>query len=88
MSRDSVATKYDPDEIDEIEKGRAWPVRYLVAWLPWLSLLGYFQETHNATKKKRLSYQSYQSGFSQEYHMVDMAQPDKLGQDRERHLEP
>ena len=88
MSWDSVATKYDPDEIDEIERGRAWPVRYLVAWLPWLGLLEYFQEPHNTTKGKSLSYQSYQSGFSQEYRMVDLAQPAKLGQDRERHLEP
>jgi hypothetical protein len=34
----------DPREVDGLEEGRRWKVRYLVAWLPWLSLLGYFRD--------------------------------------------
>ncbi|KAL2071838.1 hypothetical protein VTL71DRAFT_13073 [Oculimacula yallundae] len=44
MSRDSTTVKYDPEEIDDLRRGRAWTVRYLVSWLPWLSLLGSFQD--------------------------------------------
>ncbi|KAL5322090.1 hypothetical protein ACEPPN_010059 [Leptodophora sp. 'Broadleaf-Isolate-01'] len=80
MSRDSTITKYDPDEVDELERGRPWHVRYLVAWLPWLSILKYFKDNPKVMKGERLSYRSYQSGLSQEYQMVDLAQPPKLGE--------
>lgn len=35
--------EHDAAELDEIEKGRSRSARYLVAWLPWLSLLKYFR---------------------------------------------
>jgi hypothetical protein len=34
----------DYGEVDELERGRRTPVRYLVTWLPWLSLLDYFRD--------------------------------------------
>ncbi|KAF9873161.1 hypothetical protein CkaCkLH20_09324 [Colletotrichum karsti] len=48
-------TFHDPDEIDKTAKQRGWPVRYLVAWLPWLSLLGFFQERPALEDRKRHS---------------------------------
>jgi hypothetical protein len=32
--------EHEAAELDELERGRPRPERYLVAWLPWLSLLG------------------------------------------------
>jgi len=55
MARYSTTTSHDPDEIDEREKHRSWPVRYLVTWLPWLSLLGYFQNETVRERNKRWS---------------------------------
>jgi hypothetical protein len=39
MARRTTTISHDPDEIDELERGRRCPVRYLVAWIPWLSLI-------------------------------------------------
>jgi hypothetical protein len=44
MKRKRTSKEHSPDEIDELEGHRPWPIRYLVAWLPWLSLLKYFQD--------------------------------------------
>jgi hypothetical protein len=37
-------TEYEPDEVDELERTRERALRYLVSWLPWFSLLGYFYD--------------------------------------------
>jgi len=74
MKRDSVATSHDPNEIDELERKRGWVVRYLVAYLPWLSLLGYFRdEETEGGKGKRMSDQSQISGHRHE--KIDFAKP-------------
>jgi len=43
MAREAVLrSAHDPEDIDEGQRRRSWAVRYLVAWLPWLSLLRHF----------------------------------------------
>jgi len=41
LARDSPtkSEEHDENELDDLERNRSRPVRYLVSWLPWLSLL-------------------------------------------------
>ncbi|KAF6808550.1 hypothetical protein CPLU01_15657 [Colletotrichum plurivorum] len=57
MARRSTVS-HDPEEIDETAKRRGRSVRYLVAWLPWLSLLESFQDHPRPDKEKRVSGRS------------------------------
>ena len=52
------------------------------------SRLGSIRGTKDYLKYDLTADAIFEPGFSQEYRMVDLAQPAKLGQDRERHLEP
>jgi len=81
MARNSVATSHDPNELDDLQRGRRWPVRYLVAWLPWLSLLPFFQDDSVWNQGKR---QSDQSGYSRANDKIDFAQPPLRGSGIER----
>lgn len=81
MARNPITTSHDPHEIDDLERKRRWPVRYLVAWLPWLSLLGYFHDDPVFDKGKRLGNRNQ---MSHEFQKVDLAQPPRRGQGIER----
>lgn len=85
MSRNSTFTTHDPNEMDEIEKERRWPVRYLVAWLPWLSLLKYFHDEPAVDIRNRMSNHS---GFSQPYEKMKLAQPPRRAPDIDRNTQP
>jgi len=39
MARQRTIKRHDPSDVDGMQKRRPWPIRYLVSWLPWLSLL-------------------------------------------------
>lgn len=58
LARRSMWNARDPEETDDAVKGRGRAVRYLVALLPWLSLLDRFQPRPAQEKGKRLSEQS------------------------------
>ena len=75
MARASTTTSHDPNEIDELERQRSRFGRYLVAWLPWLSLLPYFRKEPHQDKEKRLS------DASQTFASVKLGQP---GDSRQR----
>lgn len=55
MARNSTTESHDDNEIDKIERGRSWPVRYLVSWLPWLSLIQHFQVEPNMGNWKKVN---------------------------------
>jgi hypothetical protein len=76
MARHSTANSRDPDEVDVLEKGRGRPVRYLVSWLPWLSLLSWFRDEREAGMGKEKRWSEY-SGVPQEREKDkrDFAQP-------------
>ena len=59
MARNLTATSHDPNELDELQRGRRWPIRYLVAWLPWLSLLPYFQDESVSHEKGQSDHSIY-----------------------------
>ena len=47
--------EHEAAELDELERGRPRPERYLVAWLPWLSLLGRWRnDTEHEAEKSLL----------------------------------
>jgi hypothetical protein len=46
-----MKAEHDAAEMDEMEKGRSRWARYLVAWLPWLSLLKYFHNELGPAKE-------------------------------------
>jgi hypothetical protein len=77
MARNSIATSEntddsdDNDETDNIESERNWPVRYIISWLPWLSLLPYFKDKPMTDKERRLSDDSE---YWQEYEKVGSMQ--------------
>jgi hypothetical protein len=51
MSRDARAeAEHEDDELDEFEKKRSRAVRYLVSWLPWLSLLRHMRNEDTNTR--------------------------------------
>jgi hypothetical protein len=81
MARNSIATSHDPNELDELQRGRRWLVRYLVAWLPWLSLLPFFENDSVRHQGKR---QSDQSGYSRANDKINFAQPPLRGSGIER----
>jgi hypothetical protein len=79
MARKSTMVERDPDEVDELERGRRWSVRYLVAWMPWLSLIKGFQDAEVREKEKRWSEQSvYLQGNGNQ--KIDFAAPPRRGQ--------
>ncbi|KAE9379835.1 hypothetical protein N431DRAFT_476914 [Stipitochalara longipes BDJ] len=52
---ETMRRERDPGEVDGFERGRGWMARYLVSWLPWLSLLGYFRDEEVRGSEKRWS---------------------------------
>jgi len=52
MARDSVHTERDPDEMDALEQSRSAGLRYVVAWLPWLSLLRAFRNERDGPSER------------------------------------
>jgi hypothetical protein len=81
MARNSTISSHDPNEVDDIERGRRWPVRYLVSWLPWLSVLKYFRDEPVINRYDKMNYHS---GFSQANEKIDFAQPPRRHQDLEK----
>lgn len=51
MAADEERKEHDPNEMDELEKKRSRIVRYIVAVLPWLSLLEYFHDKPQIGKR-------------------------------------
>jgi hypothetical protein len=52
LATDAVRkAEHDAAELDELEKNRSRASRYLVAWLPWLSLLKYWRNEIPQTKQ-------------------------------------
>jgi hypothetical protein len=52
LARDAARkAEHDAAELDELEKNRSRTSRYLVAWLPWLSLLKYWRNEIPRTKR-------------------------------------
>jgi hypothetical protein len=52
MARDAARkAEHDAAELDELEKDRSRTSRYLVAWLPWLSLLKHWRNEMPPTKR-------------------------------------
>lgn len=51
MAKDIEHKEHKPDEVDDLESKRSRKVRYLVAVLPWLSLLEYFQDKPQVWKR-------------------------------------
>jgi hypothetical protein len=72
MMRHSTSPSHDPNEIDELGRGRGRTGRYLIAWLPWLSLLRYFQDEPVVGKEKRWSEYS---GVPQEREKIEFSRP-------------
>lgn len=77
MDRDARSKRYDPNEDGELERNMRWPVRYLVAWLPWLTLLPYFQHRASDETKHQSRSLSYQSGYSHPNEEIELEQPPK-----------
>lgn len=82
MARRSTFS-HDPEEIDETAKRRGRSVRYLVAWLPWLSLLESFQERPRLDKEKRVSGRSDRSQSPQWEQRSDRRRASRGNGDRE-----
>jgi hypothetical protein len=87
MARHSTTTSHDPDEMDELERRRGFGVRYIVAWLPWLSLLKHFQDETESNgrdgervREKRLSDDERSATSPANFEKIDFAQPPRRGQ--------
>jgi hypothetical protein len=62
---ENVRKEHEPDEADELERRRGRVVRYLVSWLPWLSLLEGFRDEPVMGMGKEKKWSEY-SGVPQE----------------------
>jgi len=63
MARDDIRhQKHEAEELDALEQHKSAPVRYLVSWLPWLSLLGPFKD--RPAMSKRVSDSSQETAMS------------------------
>jgi hypothetical protein len=80
MARRSTTVSHNPDETDELERGRRWPVRYLVAWMPWLRLIKGLQDEEFREKQKRWSEQSTCLSAGEK---INFAQPPRRGESME-----
>ena len=88
MARDSLTTTRDDDDIDAMERHRPRRLRYLVAWLPWLSLLPAFRSEDGEPahkREKRLSDLSTAAGDKERVEREAMVWRDgEHGPDEER----
>jgi hypothetical protein len=81
-----VRKEHEPDEVDELERRRGRAARYLVSWLPWLSLLEGFRDEPVMDMGKEKRWSEY-SGVPQERERIELERPPRRGERGEERVE-
>ncbi|PMD61024.1 uncharacterized protein K444DRAFT_560486 [Hyaloscypha bicolor E] len=81
-----VRKEHEPDEVDELERRRGRAARYLVSWLPWLSLLEGFRDEPVMGIGKEKRWSEY-SGVPQERERIELERPPRRGERGEERVE-